>query len=74
MMQTIVTETDTRAELDLDHHPAEYRQGDLAILSWAKRLADFDLAGQVESFDDDAGEAYAVRKLPIWLTPAQREN
>ena len=38
-----------------------------------ERLPNFDLAGQFERFDD-AGEVYAVRKLPIRFTPGQRKN
>ena len=35
------------------------------------RLPDFELAGDCERFED-AGEVYAVRKLPIKFTPGQR--
>ena len=36
-----------------------------------ERLPDFELAGQYERFAD-AGEVYAVRKLPITFTPGNR--
>jgi cytochrome P450 len=36
-----------------------------------KRLPDFELAGEPQRFDD-AGEVYAVRKLPVKFTPGQR--
>ena len=36
-----------------------------------ERLPDFQLAGDYERFED-AGEVYAVRKLPIKFTPGQR--
>jgi hypothetical protein len=36
-----------------------------------ERLPDFELAGDYERFED-AGEVYAVQKLPIKFTPGQR--
>ncbi len=38
-----------------------------------ERLPDFELAGQYERFED-AGEVYAVRKLPIRFTPGPRRG
>lgn len=38
-----------------------------------RRLPDFELAGIPERFED-AGEVYAVRKLPIRFTPGKREG
>jgi cytochrome P450 len=38
-----------------------------------ERLPDFELAGEPERFED-AGEVYAVRKLPIKFTPGQRKG
>ncbi len=37
------------------------------------RLPDFEIAGAYERFED-AGEVYAVRKLPIRFTPGSRRN
>ena len=38
-----------------------------------KRLPDFSLAGEPERFED-AGEVYAVRRMPIRFTPGPRTN
>lgn len=38
-----------------------------------QRLPDFQLAGRIERFED-AGEVYAVRKLPVTFTPATRNT
>ncbi|EUA51491.1 cytochrome P450 family protein [Mycobacterium xenopi 3993] len=38
-----------------------------------KRLPDFELAGDPERFAD-AGEVYAVRKLPVRFTPGPRKG
>jgi cytochrome P450 len=37
------------------------------------RLPDFEMAGDYERFDD-AGDVYAVRKMPIRFTPGPRRN
>ena len=36
-----------------------------------ERLPDFELAGEPKRFED-AGEVYAVRKLPVKFTPGPR--
>jgi cytochrome P450 len=38
-----------------------------------ERLPDFELAGQPERFED-AGDVYAVRKLPVRFTPGSRKG
>jgi hypothetical protein len=38
-----------------------------------KRLPDFELADEPERFAD-AGEVYAVRKLPVRFTPGPRNG
>jgi cytochrome P450 len=38
-----------------------------------ERLPDFELAGDAERFED-AGEVYAVRKLPVKFTPGRRTS
>ncbi|MGA9492370.1 MAG: cytochrome P450, partial [Mycobacterium sp.] len=44
---------------------------DVMITQVLKRLPDFALAGEYQRFED-AGEVYAVRKLPITFTPGPR--
>jgi cytochrome P450 len=44
---------------------------DVMMTQILTRLPDFELAGEPELFED-AGEVYAVRKLPVKFTPGQR--
>jgi len=44
---------------------------DVMLTQVLKRLPDFELAGEPELFED-AGEVYAVRKLPVKFTPGPR--
>jgi cytochrome P450 len=44
---------------------------DVMVTQVLKRLPDFQLAGEPELFED-AGEVYAVRKLPVTFTPGPR--